>query len=111
MPHKTKVPIEKMVEACQNYLQGKSSFQQIAETLGVDWTTIRCWVRRYKTEGVDGLVPQKHKRIYSPDLKLQAVLEYLQGTTSLAQICEKYKIKEKCQLRHWIKQYNSHEEF
>ena len=51
MPHKTKVLIEKMVEACQTYLQGKSSFQQIAETLGVDRTTIRCWVRRYKTEG------------------------------------------------------------
>lgn len=111
MPHKTKVAVATMVEACKTYIAGESSFTQIASRLGVDRASVRRWVGRYQSEGADGLIPQGRNRSYSPELKFQAVTEYLSGITSVTQLCEKYQIKSPFQLRHWIKQYNSHEEF
>lgn len=110
MPHKTKVAMKTMLEACQIYLSGKASYDQIAESLGVGRTSVRRWVRKYESEGADGLAPQESNRVYSPETKLLAVMEYLNGT-SVMHLCAKYHIRDEYQLRHWIKQYNSHEEF
>jgi len=100
-----------MVEACKTYIDGKASFAEIANCLGVNRGSVREWVNRYKSEGADGLIPQGNDRIYSPELKLQAVTEYLSGIASQTQLCEKYHIKSTRQLRQWIARYNSHEEF
>lgn len=111
MPHKTKISLETMVKACKDCLAGYSSPNQIAVVLGVASTSVKSWVRRYRSEGVEGLVPQKCNRMYSAELKLQTVTEYLKGEGSLSQLCEKYHIRSKTQLLHWIQQYNRHEEF
>ena len=50
-------------------------------------------------------------RKYSPELKQQAVQDYLTGKGSLRQICRQYEIKDKWQLRNWISCYNGHKEF
>lgn len=47
---------------------------------------------------------------YSPELKQEAVQDYLSGNGSLRNICKKYGIKDKRQLRHWISCYNGHKE-
>ena len=58
-------------------------------------------------------MPRKsHKnKVYSAELKLQAVQDYLSGKGSLRQICRKYEIMDKRQLRNWISCYNSHKDF
>ena len=48
---------------------------------------------------------------YSPELKQQAVQDYLAGKGSLRQVCKQYEIKDKRQLRYWISCYNGHKDF
>ena len=73
--------------------------------------TIDDWLLTYQADGVEGLVPGKHFKSYSPELKLEAVQEYLSGKGNQSQVCIKYGIKSKGRLRAWIKRYNSHDEF
>ena len=55
---------------------------------------------------------RSHKnKVYSAELKLQAVQDYLTGKGSLRQICKQYEIRDKRQLRHWISCYNGHKDF
>ena len=58
-------------------------------------------------------MPRKsHKnKVYSAELKLRAVQEYLAGKGSLRQICRQYEIKDNRQLRDWISCYNGHKDF
>ena len=53
-----------------------------------------------------------HKnKIYSAELKIQAVEEYLSGKGSQREICRKYGILAKRTLEVWIMWYNGHKEF
>ena len=55
---------------------------------------------------------RSHKnKVYSAELKLQAVQDYLTGKGSLRQICKQYEIRDNRQLRHWILCYNGHKDF
>ena len=58
-------------------------------------------------------MPRKsHKnKVYSTELKLQAVRDYLSGKGSLRAICKKYEITSDCRLREWISCYNGHKDF
>ena len=98
----------KVVEAC---LSGRVGVCEAGRRAGVDESSVRQWISRYKTEGPSAFIPSKHNRTYPAELKQQAVEEYLAGKGSLQIICEKYKIRSKRQLRDWIKVYNRHEGF
>ena len=55
---------------------------------------------------------RNHKnKVYSSELKLQAVIDYQSGKGSLREICRRYQILSKTQLRYWISCYNGHKEF
>ena len=55
---------------------------------------------------------RSHKnKVYSAELKLQAIQDYLTGKGSLRQICKQYEIRDNRQLRHWISCYNGHKDF
>ncbi|WP_235549003.1 transposase, partial [Paenibacillus sp. Soil522] len=51
---------------------------------------------------------QTENRSYSAELKLQAVLDYLEGELSQYDIIDKYKIASRTQLSDWVKKYNNH---
>lgn len=51
---------------------------------------------------------RRRNKYYDRKLKLQAVQDYLGGGGSLRTICKKHGIKDKKQLRNWIKWYNGH---
>lgn len=53
----------------------------------------------------------RKNKVYSAELKLQAVQDYLTGQGSLRYICHKYHILSKTQLLNWISCYNGHKEF
>ena len=78
---------------------------------GINDMTIIDWLHLYEVEDIQGLVHQSHNRSYSVKLKRMAVEEYLEGGISLRQICKKYKIRNKTQLRDWIKRYNNGKDF
>lgn len=97
-----------MVERC---LSGQISTNAAAKELGVDRDTVNDWVRLYKTDGAARLFPTRQNQKYPPEVKLQAVKEYLDGVGSLRDISGKYGISSKSILQDWIKLYHSHGEF
>ena len=58
-------------------------------------------------------MPMKsHKnKVYSAELKRQAVQDYLAGKGSQREICRKYEISGHRRLQEWIICYNGHKEF
>lgn len=55
---------------------------------------------------------RSHKnKVYSAELKLQAVQDYLAGKGSQREICRKYDIAAHRMLQEWIICYNGHKDF
>ncbi len=109
VPSKTKATAEEKQRIVEEYLSGEAGWAQACEKNSIVQSTFGEWVRRYKTEGPSGFLPQEQNRSYSKEIKLAAVVEYLPGQGSLQSICERYQIRSAKQLRNWIKKYNRHE--
>ena len=109
MERKGKYSREEKLNAVQEYLDGKSSMNSIANRLGVDWSAVKLWVNKYEAMGAEAFFTKQNKH-YSKSEKERAVTAYLTGEGSLMDICNKFKIHSTAQLRQWIKKYNSHEE-
>ncbi len=106
---KSKYEAKIMLEAVQEYLEGRSSQQAIADRLQVDRSSLRQWINKYESMGAVAFIESGNKR-YPKEVKEQAVADYLAGRGSLLDICKIHKIRSTAQLRNWIKKYNSHEE-
>lgn len=108
MPHKKKATVEEIIRVIHAYLSEEIELKDAAQQLQVHTSTIRRWIRHYKAEGIQFFMPHEHNRVYSAELKMKAVLSYLNGEGGYMFICQKYKIRSTCQLRYWIKLYNAH---
>lgn len=109
MGRKSKISYEDKLNAVLEYLRGSSSQAEIATRYGVEQTSLRSWVNSFRNIGAGSLKPEKHNSCYSVDLKTSAISDYLSGKGSFEVIRTKYGLKSSCQLRQWIKKYNSHE--
>jgi transposase-like protein len=92
--------------AKENLFKGTSP-GQLAEQYRIDHGTIRDWITQYKENGASAFYSEEHNRVYSEETKRQAVEEYLTGEGSQREITAKYKLRDRSQLRQWIKVYNS----
>jgi len=110
MPNKQKVSVEEKIKNVRAYLAGEIGIVEAARRCEVDEETVAGWVRNYGTDGIDAFLSHKN-RVYSPQIKHEAVQEYILGKGSLADICKRYKIRDKKTLRAWIKVYNAHGDF
>ena len=88
---RSKYEAEIMLEAVQEYLEGRSSQQAIADRLQVDRSSLRQWINKYESMGADAFIESGNKR-YPKEVKEQAVADYLAGRGSLI-------IREKQELR------------
>ena len=111
MPQKQKLGIEKKVKIVKRYLAGEVSISTAAAEVGVGRETLQGWVMQYEAEGLEAFLPNRKNHTYSPELKLQAVQEYLSGKGSQAELSKKYGLRSKKQLHNWIKVYNSGRDF
>ena len=111
MLRKGKMSPEGKVKLVRRCKAGELGVCEAGRLAGVDKKSVRRWIARYETEGVEGFLFQERNRVYSPKLKQMAVEEYLSGAGSLTEISKKYKIKDDYQLRTWIKVYNAHGDF
>ena len=111
MSRKAKVSTEIKVQAVEDYLRGIKSLSEISNELNIYRSSVSAWVRKYKTFGREGLLNKGYNTSYSAQVKTQAVIDYLEGSGSLDDICIKYKISAIGILQHWIKKYNSHKIF
>jgi len=107
---KPKVVPEIKVRVVEDYINGKASILEISEKLSVNKSTVRSWVRNYKSEGLSGLIHKSSNNSYTSEFKSRAAKEYVEGKGTLASISQKYHIKSRETLRKWILKYNSHEE-
>ena len=110
MFRKSKIdPVEK-VKIVERVLAAEISLSEAGWLTGVDGSTIGEWRDLYLSYGPTALMTQHKNKVYSQELKLQAVHEYLDGTLSQRGIVKKYHLRSKSQLRDWIKVYTTHGE-
>ena len=98
-------------EAVEAVKSGKLTQSEASRRLGVGRTSIQSWISRIESEGEAGLEKAEQNRVYSVQLKREAVESYLTGDYSLREICEMFKIRDKSQLQTWLKVYNSGGDF
>lgn len=111
MSKKHKHDLETRIQIVREYQSGQSSLRQVGQKYGLRGETVRRLVKRYETEGTDGLRNKSKSKKYSAETKSQAVKDYLSGKGSLLDICCKYEISAMSVLEQWIKWYNGHKEF
>lgn len=105
-----KITYEKKLQAVLEYLRGDTSQKIVAKKYNVTQASLQTWIRKFESEGKDGLkVSLVHKK-YTKETKYSAVMDYLNGMISQEEICKKYKISSKTQLQRWILWYNDHRE-
>ena len=101
---------EEIIHSVERYQRGEISQGAEAKRLGVSKQTFLDWVRKYETFG-ESVYRCAERRRYSKELKRSAVQAYLNGEGSYTEICKKYGISSRTQLRNWIKVlYNGHRE-
>lgn len=110
MSRKTKLTDEQRIKAVQEYLGGKGSYGHIARKYGMAYQSLSEMVLRATNEGIDSIKSGRNRK-YSAETRENAVLDYISGKGSQAEICLKYKIKSKSILRRWISCYNSGKDF
>ena len=108
---RSKVTAEERAEAAKACAEGHISQCEAARRLHVDESSVREWVARYKANGPSAFFESGHNAVYSEELKLLAVKEYLDGKGSIHHIAAKYGLHSTSQLRNWIKVYNSGKNF
>ena len=111
MSQKSKLSLEEKVKIILKYMNGEVGLNSAAAEAGVSHETLRQWIMQYQAEGAIAFLPGRKAHTYSPELKLQAVQEYLAGEGSLMEISTKYGVRDKKTLRSWIKVYNTHGDF
>lgn len=111
MPRKEKMSPEEKVELVQRCMAGELGVCAAGRLVGVTEKSVRRWIARYEAEGAKAFLPSERNRVYSAELKLRAVREYLSGEGNALEISKKYKISNPCILEQWIKVYNAHGDF
>lgn len=107
---KRKYSKDEKIAILQLYHEGKHSLNEIAELFSVNCRTIVDWQTNYLILGEAGLESTSKRNIYTKEIKLAAVRDYLSGQYSLREVTRKYTISDKSVLRKWIQKYTSHSE-
>ena len=99
--------LDEKLKAVSCFVDEKKPMGTIAKEYRVAKKTLQTWVRKYQSDGIDGLKESKTWRRYPQDLKLQAVDYYLTGQGSLNDTCARFNISTSSVLEKWIKRYTS----
>ena len=99
MSERKKQKPEEKVKIVKRYLAGEVSMSEAVTEAGVNWKTLQKWVMQYEAEGAAAFLPGRREHIYSPELKLQA------------EFSKKYGLRDRRQLRNWLKVDHAHGDF
>ena len=101
---------EKKLKIVEEYLEGINGFRESCRIYGMCQSSLKNWIRLYKTFGPLGLQTNNKCSKYSSELKQNAIDDYLSGKFTFNEVLIKYKIRSGSQLKRWIMKYNSHKE-
>ena len=110
MSRKSKIDPAEKVKIVERVLAAEIGVCEAGRLTSVDSSTIRQWRDLYLSDGPTALMAQHKNKVYSQELKLQAVHEYLDGKLSQADIVKKYHLRSSRQLYEWVKIYTTHGE-
>lgn len=99
---KRKVPITKIIEAVKKWIAGEGSQRSLAAEIGIDSSTFRTYLARYRNSGIGDFIGEANNRVYSTELKLKAIAAYKNGEGSFRSIASKYGLRSETQLKKWI---------
>lgn len=105
-----RISYNEKVDAVEKYKRGEGSQNSIAHEYGVHQASLQQWIANYEAMGPSGLAAVHKNTKYSMEVKAEAVDAYIRGEGSQAEICKRYNIRSKKQLRDWIALYNGHKE-
>ena len=111
MDRRSKFTPEEKLEIAKRCFHGELSRADAVKKYGISKTLLRSWIVCYREQGAAGFARTGKKKVYSPELKLQAVLDYLDGKGSYMEIAAKYGLRSDRDLRSWMKVYNSGRDF
>ena len=91
--------------------ESKIGICEAGRLLSISESEVLKWVYQYQAQGELAFLDTGKNKVYSDELKLKAILSYLNGEGSLRKIAAKYEICASEQLRRWIKMYNDGKDF
>ena len=94
----------------QEYLDGSSSYNYLADKYGIGETTLKQWIAKYKLYGIEAFRNKVGNASYSSEFKIMCVEAVLSGEGSVDDIVAKYNISSREVLRNWIISYNANRE-
>lgn len=97
-------------KVAQEYLDGLSSIQYLADKYHVGCTALREWVNQFRIHGISAFITGNGNKKYSKELKIQCIEAVLSGEGSVDDIMCKYGISSRYVLRKWIMMYNANRE-
>ena len=97
------------LKAVHEYLKGNTSFVKLGRKYGVNESSIRSWIAKYKALGDNVFKINCCNLNYSAEFKNKVVKDYLIGEGSYQDIAIKYKIHAASTVIKWVLQYNNHE--
>ena len=104
---KRKYDAELIIKTVKEHIEEGVSSNQLSAKYNIHHGIIEEWIVQYKHNGINAFLQEDHNRVYSIETKMQAVEDYLSGKGSQREITAKYGIRDRTQLRQWIKVYNS----
>jgi len=111
MERRSKFTPEERLEISKRCFNGELSRAAAVKKYGIGKTTLRSWIVCYREQGIEGFVSSGKNKVYSLELKLQAVHDYLDGKGSYSELATKYGLRSPTQLKKWVKVYNSGKDF
>ena len=107
----TKISADTKLEYARLCFEKKMSKTEAANILSIDFSTVAEWVHRYQEQGATAFLDTGKNNVYSNELKLEAILSYLNGEDSYKTVAARYGLRSDKQLRDWVKVYNNGEDF
>ena len=76
---KTKYSPEEKAAIVEAWLQGTESTGKLKKENGISDGRLRDWILQYKANGIKAFLPQTRNNTYSEEIKIKAVMDYLNG--------------------------------
>ena len=111
MGRKAKYAKEQKVKACEDYLNGRKSAEQIRLELNMEKygaRLVRKWAKSYRLNGHLIFDHKSTNNKYTKEFKEMIVQEYLLGHGSSEDLAAQYGICQDNTVSSWVRKYNSH---
>ena len=100
---KRKYSAELIISIVKERIEKETSWECLSAKYNIHHRRIEGWVIQYKENGISAFIQEERNRVYSEETKLHAVKDYLNGKGSQEEITAKYGLRDRKQLRQWIK--------